>query len=57
MTSDFVFQLIAKNSLIKNTVEEEKSLTVEHDCFFFWKIVPYWVYLARPRRGKSKITK
>ena len=35
MTSDFVFQLIAKNSLIKNTVEEEKSLTVEHDCFFF----------------------
>ena len=34
MTSDFVFQLIAKNSLIKNTVEEEKSLTVEHDFFF-----------------------
>ena len=30
MTPDF-FQLFAKNSLIKNTFEEEKSLIVEHD--------------------------
>jgi len=28
-----VFQLFAKNSLIKNIFEEEKSLIVEHDFF------------------------
>ena len=35
----FFFQVVAKNSLIKNIFEEEKTLIVEHD-FFFWKIVP-----------------
>ena len=38
----FFFQVFAKNSLTKNIFEEEKSLIVEHD-FFFWKIVPNWV--------------
>ena len=33
MTPDFFFQVFAKNSLIKNIFEEEKSLMVEH--FFF----------------------
>ena len=39
------FWVIAKNSLINNVFEEEKSLIVKHD--FFWKIVPYWVHLAQ----------
>ena len=39
------FWVIAKNSLINNVFEEEKSLKVKHD--FFWKIVPYWVHLAQ----------
>ena len=28
---DFFFQVFAKNSLIKNILEEEKSLIVEHN--------------------------
>ena len=39
------FWVIAKNSLINNVFEEEKSLIVKHD--FFWKIVPYWVHLSQ----------
>ena len=39
------FQVFAKNSLIRNIFEEEKSLIVEHD--FFWKIVPNWVYFGQ----------
>ena len=35
----FFLQEFAKNSLIKNIFEEEKSLIVEHE--FFWKTVPY----------------
>ena len=31
MTPDFFSQVFAKNSLIKNIFEEEKSLIVEHD--------------------------
>ena len=45
MTSDFFFQVFAKNSLINNIFEEEKSLIVEHD--FFGKTVPYWVYFGQ----------
>ena len=41
----FYFQLFAKNSLINNIFEEEKSLIVEHD--FFWKIVHNWVYFGQ----------
>jgi len=37
--------VFAKNSLIKNIFEEEKSLLVEHD--FFGKIVPNWVYFGQ----------
>ena len=44
MTPDF-FQVFAKNSLIKNIFEEEKSLIVEHDCFL--EIVPNWVYFGQ----------
>ena len=39
------FQVFAKNILIKNIFEEEKSLIVEHDLF--WKIVPNWVYFSQ----------
>jgi len=46
VTPEFVFQVFAKNSLIKNLYEEEKSLIVEHD-FFFRKIVPNWVYFGQ----------
>ena len=37
-----------KNRLIKNIFEEEKqfNIIVEHD-FFFWKIVPKWVYFGQ----------
>ena len=40
----FLFQVLAKNSLIKNVFEEEKSLIVEHN--FLGKIVPYWMYFG-----------
>ena len=39
------FQVFAKNRLIKNIFEEEKSLIVEHD--YFWKKVPYWMYFGQ----------
>ena len=41
----FFLQVFAKNSVMKNMFEEEKSLIVEHD--FFWKIVPNWVYFGQ----------
>ena len=41
----FSFHVFAKNSLIKNIFEEEKSLIVEHH--FFGKIVPNWVYFGQ----------
>ena len=47
------FQVFAKNSLMKNICEEEKSLIVEHD--FFWKIVLNWVYFGQ--REDFKLTK
>ena len=49
----FFFQVFAKNSLMKNIFEEEKSLIVEHD-FFFWKIDPNWVYFGQ--RENFKLT-
>ena len=45
MTPDFFYQVFAKNSLIKNIFEEEKSLIVEHDIS--WKIAPDWVYFGQ----------
>ena len=41
----FFCQVFAKNSLMKNIFEEEKSLIVEHK--FFWEIVPYWAYFGQ----------
>ena len=38
-------QVFAKNSLIKDIFEQEKSLTVEQG--FFCKIVPNWVYFGQ----------
>ena len=43
----FLFQVFAKNSLIKNIFEEEKSLIVEHD--FFWKQFRTGCILAKAR--------
>ena len=48
----FFLQVFAKNSVMKNIFEEEKSLIVEHD--FFWKIVPNWVYFGQ--REDFKLT-
>ena len=48
----FFLQVFAKNSVMKNTFETEKSLIVEHE--FFWKIVPNWVYLGQ--REDFKLT-
>ena len=44
----FFFQVFAKNSLMKNIFEEEKSLIVEHD-FFFGKWFPTGCILAKAR--------
>ena len=41
----FFLQVFAKNSVMKNIFEEEKSLIIEHD--FFWKIIPNWVYFSQ----------
>ena len=41
----FFLQVFAKNSVMKNIFEEEKSLIVEHG--FFWKMVPNWVYFGQ----------
>ena len=49
MTPDF-FQVFAKNSLIKNIFEEEKSLIVEHN--FFGKIVSNLVYFGQGEEFK-----
>ena len=45
MAPDFFFQVFAKNGLIKNIFEEEKKF----DCrtFFFWKIVPFFMYFGQ----------
>ena len=40
------FQVFTKNSLIKNIFEEEKKFDSE-TRFFFWKIVPKWVYFGQ----------
>ena len=50
MNPDFFFLLFAKNSVINNIFEEQKSLIVEND--FFWKIVPYLVYLGQGKDFK-----
>ena len=44
----FFFHMFAKNSLMKYIFEEEKGLIGDHH-FFFWKMVPNWVYLAKAR--------
>ena len=44
------FQVIVKNSLIKKRFEEEKEFDFRR--WFFWKIVPYWVYLDQGRDFK-----
>ena len=41
MNLDF-FQVFAKNSPIKNIFEEEKKFDTR--TYFFWRIVPYWMY-------------
>ena len=41
----FFFQVFAKNSLIKNMFEEEKRF--DSRTFFFWKIVPYWMFFGQ----------
>ena len=48
----FFLQVFAKNSVMNNIFEAEKSLIVEHD--FFWKIVPNWVYFGQ--REDFKLT-
>ena len=50
------FQLFAKNSLIKNIFEEEKSLIVRHD-FFFLKIVPFWCIWVKARTSSFPSTR
>ena len=40
------FEVFAKNSLIKNIFEEEKKFD-SGTRFFFWKIVPNWVYFGQ----------
>ena len=45
MTPDF-FQVFAKNSPIENIFEEEKKFD-SGTQFFFWKIVPKWVYFGQ----------
>ena len=49
----FFFQVFAKNSLMKNIFEEEKSLIVEHD--FFWKMVPKKLQVNHGTVQKSAI--
>ena len=45
VTPDFYFRYFAKKGLMKNILEEEKSLIVDHNVF--WKIVPNWVYFGK----------
>ena len=42
----FLFQVFAKNSLMKNIFEEEKKFDSRTSCFF-WKIVSNWVYFGQ----------
>ena len=46
MTPDYFFQVFAKNSLMKNILEEEKQFD-STTRFFGGKIVPYWVYFGQ----------
>ena len=43
----YFFQVFAKNNLIKNIFEEEKKFDSGTRFFFFWKIVPNWVYFGQ----------
>ena len=45
MTPDFFFQVFAKNSLMKNIIEEEKKF--DSRTWFFWKMVPNWLYFGQ----------
>ena len=58
MTPDF-FQVFAKNSLMKSIFEEEKKFDSRRG-FFFWKIVPNWMYFGQgedlTRRGVNHET-
>ena len=47
----FLFQVFAKNSLIKNIFEEEKKFD-SRTKFFFWKMVPNWVYFGQGKDFK-----
>ena len=42
----FFFQVFARNSLMKNIFEEEKKFD-SRTQFFFWKMVPNWVYFGQ----------
>ena len=42
----FFFQVFAKYSLMKNIFEEEKKFD-SRTRFFFWKMVPNWVYFGQ----------
>ena len=39
------FQVFAKNSQIKNIFEDEKKF--DSRTYFFWKILPYWMYFGQ----------
>ena len=49
----FFFQVFAKYSLMKNIVEKEKKFD-SRTWFFFWKMVPNWVYFGQG--GDFKLT-
>ena len=51
MTPDFFFQVFAKNSLIKNIFEEEKSLIVDSHDYFLENSSQLGVFW--PRQGKA----
>ena len=42
----FFIQLFAKNSLMKDIFEEEKKFD-SRTWFFFWKMVPNWMYFGQ----------
>ena len=47
----FFFQVFAKNIQLKNIFEEEKKFD-SRTHFFFWKIVPYWMYFSQGQNFK-----
>ena len=47
--SRFFLQVFAKNSVMKNIFEAEKSLIVEHDFFLN---IPNWVYFGQREHFK-----